>query len=209
MHKIQQAILELSSKKNIAKLTLREIGEEIGEPSSPQKIKHHLGQLESKGLLRIDRDKEKTFGVNNAPKKSGIIAVPIFGAANCGEATIFADNRVEGYLRISEKMLTKKKNIFAIKAVGTSMNKASISNNSIDDGDYVIINSENKNPKNGEYVLSVIDGVANIKKFKQDPKTQVVTLKSESRQDYPPIIIHPDDFGSYSIAGVVSQVIKV
>ena len=43
----------------------------------------------------------------------------------------------------------------------------------------------------------------------QDLKTKVVTLTSESRQDYPPIIIHPDDFGSYSIAGVVSQVIKV
>ena len=79
MHKIQQAILELASQKNIGAMTLRELGEHIGE-KHPQKIKHHLNQLQAKGLL----------GENNKPRKleensitgSGrakMISIPILG----------------------------------------------------------------------------------------------------------------------------------
>lgn len=40
--------------KNIGRWTLREIGALVGE-KSPQKIKHHITQLEKRGLIRIDR----------------------------------------------------------------------------------------------------------------------------------------------------------
>ena len=52
MHKIQQNILKLSGEKNLGAMTLREIGEQIGE-KYPQKIKHHLTQLEKKGFLKM------------------------------------------------------------------------------------------------------------------------------------------------------------
>ena len=53
MHKIQRSILNLAEKENIGTMTLRAIGQAIGEGDAPQKIKHHLTQLESKGLLKI------------------------------------------------------------------------------------------------------------------------------------------------------------
>jgi len=56
MHLVQQKIFDLASNKNIADLTLREVGELVGEPH-PQKIKHHINQLLKKGLLKQNADK--------------------------------------------------------------------------------------------------------------------------------------------------------
>ena len=54
MHNIQQKLLELAEKKNLGNLTLREIGGFVGE-TSPQKIKHHLQQLEKHGFIHINK----------------------------------------------------------------------------------------------------------------------------------------------------------
>jgi hypothetical protein len=52
MHHIQVKILELAKQEDIGLLTLRAIGEKVGD-SQPQKIKHHLEQLKKKGLLTV------------------------------------------------------------------------------------------------------------------------------------------------------------
>jgi hypothetical protein len=58
MHPIQEKLLALSKKQNLAKLSLREMAAGIGLPKeSPQKIKHHLLQLQKRGFVSIDRSK--------------------------------------------------------------------------------------------------------------------------------------------------------
>ncbi len=58
MHPIQEKLLQLSKQENLAKLTLREMARLIDMPNeSPQKIKHHLLQLQKKGFISIDRIK--------------------------------------------------------------------------------------------------------------------------------------------------------
>ena len=88
------------------------------------------------------------------------------------------------------------------------MNKASVGGKNIEDGDYVIIDGQDKHPKDGDYVLSIINGMANIKKFVKDEKNNMVVLLSESRQYFPPIYIHEDDLSDYVISGKVVQVIE-
>ena len=83
-----------------------------------------------------------------------------------------------------------------------------VKGNTIEDGDFVIIDKNDKNPNNGDYVLSIIDDVANIKKFVRDRKNKQIILLSESTEDLPPIYIHPKDFSEYIIGGKVIQVIK-
>jgi biotin operon repressor len=52
MHTIQQKLLTLSKNTNLAQTSLREMAALIGMPAeSPQKIKHHLEQLEKKGFI--------------------------------------------------------------------------------------------------------------------------------------------------------------
>lgn len=53
-HPIQQAILELVASKSLCvdDMPLREIGKRVGT-SSPQQVKHHLGQMVKYGFLDI------------------------------------------------------------------------------------------------------------------------------------------------------------
>jgi repressor LexA len=208
MHQIQEKILKLIESKNISGLTLREIGQLIGE-KFPQKVKHHIDQLEKKGFLKLDRTTKSIIKPNSNKAtllSNNLINIPIVGTANCGPATIFANENIEGYIKISKKILKKFKNIFAIRAQGLSMNKATVDGKKIEDGDYLIIDSEYTNPKNGDIVLSIIDDMANIKKYVWDEENNQVILVSDSTRDIPPIFIHEDD--SFMINGRVIQVIK-
>lgn len=210
MHPIQEKILQLIDKSNIGKMTLRAIGEAIGEPNSPQKIKHHLDQLAKNGLIKVDKIKNIIERVKRGLVEGGkMIAVPILGSANCGEALCFGEENFQGNLYVSASLLKRVKNIFAIKAVGQSMNRAKVNGkDSITDGDYVIVDSADKLPINGDYVLSAIDGMMNIKKFYRDQANHQIILSSESTQDFAPIYIHEDDFVDYLVNGKVVQVMK-
>lgn len=213
MHEIQKKLLVLAESMNLAELTLREIGAKIGE-TSPQKVKHHLQQLEKRGLIRIDKVKgiiEKAVGgfVAGLGEKVRLFAIPILGAANAGPAVDISDQRIEGYLRVSSSMLLNKRkadHLFALKVDGPSMNRVVIDGKRIEDGDYVIIDSSIVNPKNGDVVLSIIDGMANIKRFYRDETNKQVVLMSDSTQSFPPIYIHAND--NYRVNGKVVQVIK-
>lgn len=206
MHAIQEKLLKLVDEKNIGDFTLRQIGELIGE-SLPQKIKHHLSQLERKGFILIDKKNKKISRISNKAKAGGLfISVPIVGSANCGPAVIYADQNIEGYLKISKRLIPNKKSIFAIKAEGNSMNKANINGKNIESGDYVIIDSENISPHDNDYIVSIIDGMANIKKYRLDRKNSRIALLSESTQEYDPIFIHEND--DFKISGKVVDVIK-
>lgn len=206
MHKIQEKILVLLQSKNLNGLTLREIGELIGE-KYPQKIKHHLSQLQKRGLVKIDNKNKIIEKIARGPiENTRLISIPIVGAANCGPATIFANENIEGYLKISKSILKKAKNIFAIRAQGFSMNRATVNGNTIEDGDYLLVDSEQTTPHNGDIILSVIDDMANIKKYVWDEANNQIVLVSDSTQDIPPIFIHEDD--SFMINGKIIQVIK-
>src|SRR3990167_4920347 len=99
MHTIQEKLLKLSETKNLSDMSLRDIGKLVGI-TSPQNIKHHLLQLEKNGLIQMDRLAKVM--VKTRPGsfyRNSLLAVPILGSANCGPATIYANQNVEGYLR--------------------------------------------------------------------------------------------------------------
>ena len=209
MNKAQERLLKLSETTDLGKLSFRQIGKMIGLEHSPQAVKHHLLQLEKNGFIKINRADKLIEGIRiNIAKNNSLFAVPILGGASAGPAEIFVDSNIDGYLRISSKLLNKRKGIFAVKIYGKSMNKADINGLAIDDGDFVIVDSEERTPSNGTYVLSVIDGVANVKKYYEDPDNDRVVLMSESTVNYAPIFIHKDDMDKYIVNGKVVQVIK-
>lgn len=206
MHTIQEKLLKVIDDKNIGALTLRQIGELI-EEKLPQKVKHHLSQLERKGFILIDRKNKNITKISNKAKASEIfVSIPIVGAANCGPATIYADQNIEGYLKISKRLVPNKKSVFALRAEGNSLNKADIAGKNIEGGDFVIVDSGNTSPHDNDYVVSVIDGMANIKKYRLDKEHSRIALLSESTQEYSPIFIHKDD--NFRISGKVVDVVK-
>jgi repressor LexA len=207
MHPLQKKLLDLTATHDLGGKSLREIGDLLGE-RHPQKIKHHLSQLELKGLIEFDKGRgilRRAQGT--APQHSEFVNIPILGAANCGPAAILADDNVQGYLRISNKLVSREAGLFALRAIGNSMNRANVRGANIEDGDYVIIDSEQRDPQNNAYVLSVIEDLANIKRFVRDRTNEQIILLSESSQESPPIVIHPDDT-QYIVCGTVVRVIK-
>lgn len=209
IHPIQEKILKASINNDIGKLSLREIAKLINEKEHPQKIKHHLLQLEKGGLLVVNRS-TKTISRTRPGniKNTSLIAVPVLGTANCGPAMVYAEQNLEGYLRISGRLLSRKKDIFAIRATGYSMNKANINGEAIEDGDYVVIDPAPRTLKNGDYVLAIIDSNATIKRYFKDHANRRIILLAESSASFSPIFIHYSEASSFLVNGRVIQVIK-
>lgn len=212
MNEIQKNILDLSKKYDLNQLGFRQIGRLIGEPH-PQKIKYHVEQLKKAGLLESKPQRwniriGKFISLNDF-KRHSIVSIPIFGFADCGPAGVIAEENLTGFLKVSSKFLPKKEGLFAVEAQGISMNKAKVGDQkkNIQPGDYVIIDNNDRSPNNNDYVLSIIDGLANIKKFNFDKKNNQISLLSESTNKFSPIFIHPDD-EKYIVNGKVVQVIK-
>ncbi|MCP6718813.1 MAG: hypothetical protein KJI71_01095 [Patescibacteria group bacterium] len=217
MHLIQEELLKLSKKKNLAKLSLREMAKLIGMPNqSPQKIKHHLLQLQKKGFLKIDRIKGVMKRTSSTPdwakgllnKSARLFSIPVVGTANCGPPTIFAEENFQGFLRVSNKLIKRSRpdGLYAIKADGSSMNRAKIEGISLEDGDFAIVDKEDKNVVNQDIVLVIIDDVATIKRFIDDRQNGQIVLKADSSFDYDPIYLHEDD--DFSVCGKIIQIIK-
>jgi SOS-response transcriptional repressor LexA len=217
MHEIQEKLLKLSKTKNLAKLSLRDMANEIGLPQdSPQKIKHHLLQLQKKRFLNIDRAKGMMDRFSSTSGRaegllhrgSQLFSIPIIGTANCGPATIFSEQNFQGFLRISSKLVGRSKStgLFAIKTDGSSMNRAEVNGKRIEDGDYVIVNNNDKDVKTRDVVLVIIDNKGSIKRFIDDRAHGQIVLMADSSYDYEPIYLHPDD--DFSINGKVVAVIK-
>lgn len=207
MHPIQKKLLSLAENKDINTLTLREMAEAIGEEPSAQRIKHHLLQLEKRGLLVYDRG-SRTYRLGGVPD-STFTVIPIVGSANAGPAQIFAEENIEGYLKVSRRLVKAQKKLFALRVVGDSMNEAKVGSAKLplEDGDYAVVEPTEGKPQPNQYVVSVIDDAANIKRYQEVDGNVVLT--SESRRPYAPIVIHPDDHPEYLINGVVTDVIKM
>ena len=207
-------ITEYSRKKGIAP-TIDEIRKHF-RLNSVATVHQHLETLRSKGYL--DRSKNKTRSLSLSKKRSvsdlitkssrsGFALVPLLGSANAGPATIFAEENIEAYQKVPRTIVHKQSGIFAVRVEGDSMNKSDIAGESLENGDLAIIDSEYKTPKDGDYVLSVFDGMANLKKFQRDKKTGNIVLLSESKNPkHKPIYISSSDH--FMVNGRIVGVVK-
>ncbi len=210
MHKIQRELLKLSAKHDLSKMTLRQTAVAMGMTDvSPSLLQYHFEKLEKQGLLFVSRKQQKQSRAEDHRDGAQAVSVPIVGSANCGPASILAVEAPEGYLRVSKNILKSSEGMIAVIASGNSMNDSKVNTPSgstkspINDGDIVIVDTKDKNTADG-YVLSIIDGMANIKKLAK--RAYDIALLSESKdQDlYPPIIVSPED--DYMINGRVVMV---
>jgi len=208
MHIIQQKLLRLAETFNLGNMALRDIGKIIGE-DHPQLIKHHLEQLEKKEMINWDKENKVITRVNaGVVTNTDFLTVPVVGAANCGPALLYATPMIDEHIKVSKALLKGHTKVFAIRAVGSSMNQANIDGKTIDEGDYVIIDPDDRSIRTNDYVLSVIDEMANIKKIVMDDEHNQIALLSESTAEYPPIYIDKSEASKYFLNGKVIQVIK-
>ena len=188
--------------------TVREIKEESSRLGlklrSVRSFFLYLNALEEKGY--IERTSEDRGILLKGVTSDNFVQVPVFGSASAGAAAMFADQYVEGYLRVS-KRLVKDRNIFAVQVNGTSMNKAVVNSKTIESGDFVLVDGGVKEYKNNDRVLVVIDGLATVKTYRTvDGKTIALIPESTDKRHKPIFLTDEDDF---LINGLVVNVLKL
>ena len=211
MNILQTQLLNLiASTPEIGSFSLRKIAELLGAKGKPQTAKYHLQQLEKRGLIQMNLGEDVLKLVQkgyNYTIKSPLFAIPIVGAANCGPAITYADQKVDSYLKISSSLLPRNKNrLFAVKVDGDSMNQARVKGKTIESSDYVLVDKETYKYNDGDVVLAIIDGLATIKEFYLDMAHNRIALKANSNHEYMPIYIGEED--RFIINGKVVDVIK-
>lgn len=196
--------------------SLQEIADKfdfLGHASSAQ---YHVKRLQAEGYLDRKSNKARSIGIFPdksvrspflAQEKLDSISVPVVGAANAGLPSLLAEEHIDAYLKVSRSQLKKQQGVFALRVQGDSMNQAKIEGKNIEEGDFVLIDSEYRSPRSGDYVLSIIDGCANLKRFHIDQPTKSVMLVSESSNPkHKPIYISSED--DFMINGKIINVIK-
>jgi SOS-response transcriptional repressor LexA len=86
------------------------------------------------------------------------------------------------------------------------MNRAVVGGRSIEDGDYVIVDSRDRSIRTNDVVVAIIENKATIKRFIDDRANGQLVLKADSSFDYEPIHLHPDD--DFNISGKAIAVVK-
>lgn len=212
MHIIQKRLLDLiAHNENFGSLSLRKMAEMIDAEGKPQTAKYHLQKLEEGGFIQMNLAEGIVKLVKRGRDKvvpGPLYSLPVIGMANCGPATIFAEQNIEQYLKVSSKMLPKSKgDLFALIADGPSMNKAEVEpGKTIESGDFVLVDSGQKTFKDGDIVVAIIDGLATIKRFRGDKTNGIITLEADSTEKYLPIFIHEGD--DFILNGKVVGIIK-
>lgn len=206
MNPIQQKLLDIAKLQDITKLRRIDLVEMVN-CEYPSQITHHLNQLVKRGdLVRKDGRLVPALSTN-----AGLLRIPVMGEADCGEATKYADGRIVDNLAVSPSVLKPKLSdkLYALIARGDSMNQAVVEGKTIEDGDYIIVEKKDDYvPKDGDIIVSIIAGLANVKRLRRDNERQRILLLSESRRqkDFAPIVISNQD--DFSVDGKVVDIVK-
>jgi len=189
------------------KPTVRELRKEVVEKGlclkSIRSIFLYLNSLEKKGLIKRTG---KSRGIKiTAGSEERLVDVPILGTANAGYPNLLAEENLEGYLKVSRNIIKNKK-VFAIKVDGSSMNLCKISGKNIENNDFVIIDSKNRDFKNNDKVLVEIDGSSTVKLYRKINKSRIGLFPMSSDKYFQPIYLTPKD--EFMILGKVIDVFK-
>ncbi len=152
----QQVILDILKKliaKNGYPPTVREIGKEANL-SSPATIHFHLRQLEEKGYIKKDDNKNRTLEIlvpnEYLEKDEKIVDVPLLGKVTAG-SPIEAIEVPDELFSLPANLITNHDEVFTLKVSGESM-----INVGIYDGDILIVERKNT-ARNGETVVAMND----------------------------------------------------
>lgn len=214
--------MKLTSKQNDILSYIRELTMQNGEkPTSYRLHKYIVSQginesmksvmqvveaLEKKELITRDEQKKIYLVENeNYGNMQNIFSIPLYGLASCGEALAYANDNADDFLQISKSFFHKvqPEKLFAVKALGDSMNK-----DNINDSDYVIFEkTEGREDYEGKIVVAVINGMATIKRYKSVGNGVVGLFPHSTNENHHPIYISEADVAY--IAGIFKRVLPV
>jgi repressor LexA len=181
--------------------TVRELQRALGAGST-RTVLRYLRLLEEKG------DIKRWAGARGMktlrPMKRGLetIPVPLVGEVPAGPLMTAAQN-VEGWIRLPRELAKPRDGrLFLLRVRGDSMNRATISGDSIEDGDVVLVHQQST-AQLGEVVVAYIDGEATIKRLAIAGDFYVLRPESKNPKHLPIVVGE-----GFRTLGVVRRVLK-
>lgn len=146
----------------------------------------HLEALERKGFI-IRTGGPRGIQLQGEENYDYLIGIPILGYANAGTPLAVAQEDYIGTLKVDSKLLKKKSDLFSLIVKGNSMNKHSVNNVLLSNGNYVIIDKQ-KEVSDGDTILAIIDNCATIKIFKKQDNI-IILYPNSYDNSYQPIYL--------------------
>jgi len=169
-----------------------------GEVRSLNSVKQYLDALEEKGVLKREHKKR---GITLLSGEVETAKIPLVGSrVACGSPTSILEDEATDFLEVSKKLIPNFAKAFAFRCSGDSMNQAGI-----DDGDFVIVEPQPVEIRNGDLVLANVGDCGTVKRFKRAGET-ISLLPESSNPKHKPIYLHSSDEGM--IVGKVISVLK-
>lgn len=198
LHRIQQRLLkELPNVPEAGNLSLRSIGKLVGV-NNPQQVRHHITQLEKKGLLRWDRTDGSAIVLDKPV--DGIAYLPLFASAECGPEGFLAEENAIDEIAVSTKTLgiADPDQYFLVEARGNSMIPR------IHEGDLALIKKQSEAPFHN-IALVLHDNVPKLKLVKKIDSRHAALCSIN--QEYPAEIVDLAE-GNLFILGIVKALIS-
>jgi repressor LexA len=185
-----------------------------GQPPTIEELRQALELGSSRTVLQYLQELEDGGYIRRWPGGRGIKilrrpklgletrAVPVVGQVAAG-ALALAEEVPDGWLNLPVEELTPKTaRFFLLRVTGSSMDRALVGADRIEDGDLVLVRQQPIGEP-GQIVVAFVDGEATVKRLTRLPGYLV--LKPESSQShYKPILVRL----GFSILGIVTKVIK-
>lgn len=173
--------------------TVREIGAHIGVKSTAT-VYYYLEKLRNDGMITQGSNKNRAIGITSQNTVGPVNVLPLVGRISAGTGNLAVEN-IDGYYPVP-KDLFGGDNLFLLRVQGDSMINAGI-----DDGDLVVVNSQNQAAV-GEIVVATWDDQATVKRLRSTVPF-VLHPENDNMQD-----IFLTDDQSPSIVGKVVGCLK-
>ncbi|HEY6959134.1 MAG TPA: transcriptional repressor LexA [Candidatus Limnocylindria bacterium] len=157
--------------------TVREIAEAVGLASTSA-VHHHLLKLEREGKLQKDATRSRALTI---PGSVGgrVVQAPIIGEIAAGEP-IYAYENHDETLSVPGDLAGRGHDTFVLRVRGKSMIE-----DHIDDGDYVVVQSQNT-ARDGDIVVALLeDSRATLKRyFKEKDRVRLQPANGQMQPIY-------------------------
>jgi len=185
LHKIQKELLEILPRTpNVGSFSLRAIGDLVGV-SNPQQVRHHIQQLEKKGLLRWNVDE----AIVPISPVQDVVYLPLYATAECGPIGFLTQENAIDEVAVSSKTfgIVNPDQYCLVETRGSSMEPR------IHEGDQVLVKIQSDVPANG-ISLVIHEGMPKVKLVKRIDSKQIALCSIN--QSFPAEIIdlENDDF---------------
>jgi repressor LexA len=161
--------------------TIREIAERFS--ISVKGAHDHVTALKKKNLLRQGDKQSRTIKlINNETGGDDFVEIPLLGTVAAGQPILAEANR-DGSIKLSQSMLKKQGDYFALKVRGDSMEGVGIM-----DGDTAVIEAK-KTVENGEIAVVQMEDAVTLKTFYRENAR--IRLQPENPK-YKPIFLSQD-----------------